>query len=62
MPNTLSISLKSSYKNSEHSLDMFPDVIQQACQNKTLLDVEYIAQSEAECKPSKPKYFLVSLL
>ena len=61
MPDTLSVSLKSSYKNSEHSLDMFPDVIQQACQNKTLLDVEYIAQSEEEGTLSKLEYFLVIL-
>ena len=50
MPNTLSVSLKSSYKSSEHSLDMFPDVIQQACESKTLLDLEYIAQSEEDGK------------
>lgn len=50
MPDTLSVSLKSSYKNSEHSLDMFPAVIQQACENKTLLDLEYIAQSEEDGK------------
>ena len=56
MPNTLSVSLKSSYKNSEHSLDMFPDVIQQACENKTLLDLEYIAQTNDESKLKTLKY------
>ena len=53
MPNTLSVSLKTSYKDSEHSLDMFPDVIQQACENKKLLDLEYIAQTDDESKFSK---------
>lgn len=48
MANTLKVSLKSSYKDSEHSLDMFPAVIQDACKNKKLLDLEYIAQSDDE--------------
>jgi len=48
MPNTVSVSLKTSYKDSEHSLEMFPDVIQQACENKKLLDLEYIVQTDNE--------------
>ena len=42
---TIRIDLRNVYKESEHSLQMFSDVIQLACQNKMLLDLEYIVQS-----------------
>lgn len=45
IPQTIRIDLRNVYKDSEHSLNMFPDVIQFACRNKTLLDLELIKQS-----------------
>lgn len=45
IPQTIRIDLRNEYKDSEHSLGMFPDVIQLACHNKTLLDLQYIVQS-----------------
>ena len=42
---TIRIDLRNVYKESEHSLQIFSDVIQLACQNKMLLDLEYIVQS-----------------
>jgi hypothetical protein len=48
MPDTYRVVLKSSYKSSKHSLNMFPDVIQKACYNKQLLDLEYIKQTDLD--------------
>lgn len=42
---TIRIDLRNVYEESEHSLQMFSDVIQMACQNKTLLDLKYIVQT-----------------